>query len=177
MARYSQDNHEVDYYSRSTSNDVRPDYFAPSIQSLKAAQDIVRRDEKARRAAANLTRQSRRTTAPRPSAVGAAGCDNIIQFRNPVWARPSSRLVYSRHYSPPYPSSPARRARRASLQRQTRRLSRYATGLTGKPLGALKTIALDDVQSDMLAHFGIMAIQATAVALGLGGLLVLLTLI
>jgi hypothetical protein len=41
----------------------------------------------------------------------------------------------------------------------------------------LKTIALDDVQSDMLAHFGIMAIQATAVALGLGGLLVLLTLI
>jgi hypothetical protein len=41
----------------------------------------------------------------------------------------------------------------------------------------LNTVAFDDVQSDILAHFGVMAIQAMAVVLGLSGLLVLLTVI
>ncbi len=177
MARYSEDNQEMDWYRRSPSNNVRLDYFSPSIQSLKVAQDIVRRHEKGRRAAANLSHQSRGPTTPPPSSVDAAGGDNILQFRSPVWARPSSRLVYSRHYSPPDPLSHTPCARRASLQRRRRRLSRQARALTASPSGALNTVAFDDVQSDILAHFGVMAIQAMAVVLGLSGLLVLLTVI
>jgi len=41
----------------------------------------------------------------------------------------------------------------------------------------LNPVAFDDVQSDMLARFGVMAIQALAVVLGLSGLFVLLTLL
>jgi len=177
MAGYSQDSYEIEYYRIPSRNRVRVDHFAPSIQSLQAAQDIVRRYEKGRRAAAIRDRQSRRTVASAPSAVGVAGGDNVIQFRSPVWARPSSRLVYSRHYSQPTPLSPSSRARRTSLQRDARRLSYSARGSTALPLDALNPVAFDDVQSDMLARFGVMAIQALAVVLGLSGLFVLLTLL
>jgi hypothetical protein len=137
----------------------------------------VRRYEKGRRAAAIRDRQSRRTVPPAPSSVSAAGSDNVIQFRSPIWARPSSRLVYSRHYSQPHPLSPSARARRASLQREARRLSRYDRASMASPVYALNPVAFGDVQSDMLTRFGVMAVQAMAVVLGLSGLFVLLTLL
>ncbi len=177
MTHYLQDNYEIEYYRIPSTNDSRISQFAPSVQSLKAAQDVVRRYEKRRRAAAKLVRQSRGPAAPLPSAVGDAVSDNIIPFRSPVWTRPSSRLVYSRHPSPPHPRSSAPHAKRASLQQEARRLSRYIRTSTAPPISALRPAMCDDVQSGMLDPFAVMAIQALAVVLGLGALLALLTLI
>jgi hypothetical protein len=177
MSSYTQDNYEIEYFRTPRSNNDRIDHFAPSLQSLKAAQDIVRQYEKRRRAAAKSNRPDRRAVTPLPSARGPVITDNIIPFHTPVWARPSSRLVYSRHASPAYPPSSAPRARRASLQSQSRRLSRHIRVITPSPVGASQRDVCDDAQSAMLQNIGLIAIQGLAVVLGLSGLLVLLTLI
>jgi hypothetical protein len=147
--------------------------FMPSRQSLKSAQDIVRRSEKRRRAAA-LSRHGHRSGTVSSSAAGPARSDNVIPFHSPVWARPSARLVYSRHLAQPYALAPTPHARRASLQKEARRLSRH---LRASPFGAIDGVIFEGVSTDALEHFGVMAIQALAVILGMGALLVLLTLL
>jgi hypothetical protein len=176
MSNYSQDNYAINYYRIPRSKSESIDHFAPSIQSLKAAQDIVRQYEKRQRATAKLNRQNRRAATAMPPARAAIR-DNVIPFHAPVWARPSSRLIYSRHISQPYSLSPAPRARRASLQSHARRLSRHIINSAPSPVDALNRVICDSDQSDMLQNVGLIAIQALAIVLGLGGLLVLLTLL
>jgi len=176
MGGYSHDKYDIQYYRTPSSGAGQIDYFAPSLQSLKSAQDIIRRYEKKRRAEAKLSRQGRGARTTRAPTLGAAVSDNVIPFRSPVWTRPSSRLVYSRHASPPYTRSSSPYARRATLQQDARRLSRNIRALTSAPVSAFNPIIIEGVQRDMLGHFGVMAIQAAAVVLGLSCLLALLTL-
>jgi len=176
MKKCSRDHYEIDYYKTPNSNDNLTDQFAPSLESLKAAQAIVRRYEKRRRAAAKLSRPNRGAAVPQ-TAVAAAISDNVIAFRSPVWARPSSTLVYSRHTSAPYTLSPAPHARRASLQGDVRRRARYDRISAPWPPSPLEPAINDGVQSDIFQNVGVMAIQAMAVALGLTGLLMLLLLL
>jgi len=177
MRNYSRDNYDIEYYHVPHSNNVRIDYFAPSIQSLKAAQDMVRRHEQRRRAAAKLNRQSRGTLTHKPSAPGAAVSENVIPFRSPVWARPSSRLFYSRYSRSPHTLSPEPRARRASIQAEAQRVSRYLRAPIPKPINATGTAIFDGVADDTFGRFAVMAIQGLAIILGLGALLVLLTML
>lgn len=178
MKNYSHDNYEIEFYRIPSTNNSRVDHFAPSIQSLKAAQDIVRRYEKRRRAATKLNRQIRGTAPLRSRAVKPAESDNVIAFRGPVWTRPSLRLVYSRHVSPPHDSpSQAPPARRGSLQREARTHSRYIWSAAPSPLEALRAASCDDLDSSLVQHVVVMAVQGLAVVLGLGGLLALLTLL
>jgi len=176
MTNYSRDNYEIEYYRIPLSNNVRADHFAPNIQSMKAAQDIVRRHEQRRRAAAKLNRQSRGTLTPTPSAPGATVSENVIPFRGPVWVRPSSRLLYSRYSRSSNTLSPVPRARRASIQAEAQRASRLRAP-TSKPINATGAAIFDDVADDTLDRFAVMAIQGLAVMLGLGGMLVLLTML
>jgi len=177
MSSYSRDSYEIDYYRIPSSNNGRFDHFAPTIQSLKAAQDIVRRYEKRRHAATKLSRRARGAVATPLPALGGAASDNVIPFRAPIWTRPSSRLVYSRHTSAPHRLSPAPRARRASIQAEARRVSRYLRASAPSPLSAMDPAIGAGVQIDPLAGFVVMAVQGMAVILGLSGLLVLLTLL
>jgi len=124
--------------------------------------------------AATRSPQSRVAWTAQTAAGDAVRNDNIIPFHSPVRARPSSRLVYARHLAQPYALAPTPHARRASLQKEARRHSRH---LRASPLGAMDAVIFDGVQADMLEHFGVMAIQALAVIVGMGALLVLLTLL
>jgi len=177
MITYSRDNYDLGHYRIPSSNNLGIDQFSPSIQSLKAAQDIVRRHEKKRRAAAKLNRQRRGAFTPAPSALGAGASDNIIPLRSPLWARPSSRLFYSRHSTSPNTLSPAPRARRASIQAEARRVSHYLRAPTAKPINTTGAVILDGVAEDTFDRFAVMAIQALAIILGLGALLALLTML
>jgi len=55
MGGHSQEKNEIEYYLASISNIHWADHFMPSPQSLKSAQDIIRRYEKRRRAVARRT--------------------------------------------------------------------------------------------------------------------------
>jgi hypothetical protein len=176
MSKYSKENYEIEYYRTSSSDTNQTDHFAPSIESLKSAQDIIRRYEKERRAATKPNRRGRATVkALRPTLKAALG-DNIIPFGNRVWARPSLRLSRSRHLWLPYTLSPASRARRAFLYTEARRGSRYVRPSTPSPMGSADPVVFRDVQTNMAERLSVMAIQGLAVALGFSGLLVLLTL-
>ncbi len=177
MKNYSRENYQIDYYRIQNSNNVRVDQFTPSIQSLKAAQDIVRRYEKRRRAAAKISRKSRGAFMHTSSASGAAVSDNIVPFRSPVWVRPSSRLFYSRHPTSPNTLSPAPHARRASIQAEARRVSHYLRAPTAKPINATGAAILDGVADETFDRFAVMAIQGLAIMLGLGALLALVTML
>lgn len=173
---YSRENYEIDYNRIPDSDNGRVNYFAPSIQSLKAAQEIVRRYEKRRRTAAKLNRQGRGTATSLSSGLGARATDNVVPFQSPVWTRPTSRIIYSRHASPPWPQPPAPRARQASHRTEVLRLSRYIGASRPSPVSALRPAICDGVEDVMLDPLAVMAIQGLAVVLGLSGLFALLTL-
>lgn len=178
MSNYSQENYEIEY-CWPTSSDANPtDYFGPSLQSLKSAQDIISRYEKKRRAVAERDRQNRGIGMASPTALdmGFAVGDNIVLIRSRVWARPSSRLSRSRHNSQPYTLSPATRARRVSPKREALRAARHLMASTPWPTSAAAPVIWDGVQSDLLERLGVMAVQGLAVILGFGGLLALLKL-
>jgi hypothetical protein len=171
----SQDNYDIEYFLTRTSNNGQVSHFAPTLQSLKSAHDIVRRHEKRRQAAAKA---GRRNALARGPALGGVVSDNIIPIHGHVWTRPSSRLIQSRRYSPAYDSlAHPPHARRASLQREARRLSRYVRVATPPSFGACSLARYDDVQDVALERFVVMAVQGLAIALGLSGLVVLLTLL
>lgn len=177
MTNYSRHNYEIDYYRIPGSSNGRVDRFAPTIQSLRAAQDIVRRYENGRRTAAKTGRQSRVTFTAHNPALRAGVDDNVIAFRSPVWARPSSRLIYSRHPSPPSTRSPGARARRASIQAEAQRVSRDFRASTASPVRSATSDTFDAASNEMLDRIMVMAIQGLAVVLGLSGLLALLAMI
>ncbi len=164
------DERQGDFFARSG------EFFAPSVESLKNAHDIVRRYERGRRSLERRTLKVRETVNNSPvvlDMVIAVG-DNIIPLRGRVWAGPSSRLSRPRHASPPYIPSPASRARRASMRRNALRASRYVTVSKLSPMVPMAPVIFDDVQSDMLERLGVMTIQGLAVVLGFLGLLALL---
>ncbi len=177
MSSSYQEKYNIVYYRAQSAKASLLNDFAPSRQSLRAAHDIVRRSEKRRRAAAKLSRHSRVAVTSHSPALSVPVSDNIIAFNGPVWARPSSSPVYSRPRSSPYALSPAPHARRASLQRQARRLSRHVRASTSWSAAALGPGIIDGVEKEALEHFGVMAVQALVVILGMGALLALLTLL
>jgi hypothetical protein len=176
MSSYSKENYAIDDHNFSSMDEYQGDFFAPTVESLKNAHDVVRRYERGRRSLERRNIQVRETgnTSPVVLDMMIAVGDNIIPLRGRVWAGPSSRIARSRHSSRPYILSPASRARRASTRRNALRASRYVTVAKLSRIVPADPVIFDDVQSDMLERLGVMAIQGLAVLLGFIGLLALL---